>query len=818
MVARRVILAVFGAVSLGSVAVGATGCQLERMFPEKVGAGAARLSVRNAVKLISIIDEDTTCGMKSPSVAQGYVQEGELGQMGAVTWTVENCAIDFGDDMKFIGADCNGSETTVRGKVTISATRRVEGLLTGNPEQPVIPQSPDAVTFTVAADVQDYEIRLSDKITGLVVQTGRIDIIASIHLAQSASLGVCAVSTSDVTLNSVKYTDAIFTLDDGERVFDVDVPSIDIEAQLGKYGEFENYLDGTITVWDAPVVDLSSDKTLDPDYEAEFFRNSFSCKEDIAVPVAYECLPLTPKLAEGAAKLTVNNVGNMVSYLVADTQCGFASQGVINAAQVTGEVGKDGGEVVYRIDEPCVIDLPVKTSLSRDCLGKTVYGEGKASVTGTMRVRGRRSGDPRQPIIPTSRDPAEINFNVTFDKWRVSDDVSDKSLEVTGAMSGRMQPRMALDTLTGACSIATPVVTFSDLTYQPGATAIVRADGNALAIKIDGGQLDAQNGAKDGHENRLEGFIVVDGETFNIPLGGPGADAALDPEYDPANFAAAFMCKPNMVVPADDEQCNFNQVIADGAARLIIQTVGTVASLVNSNDSCGFEDTFGVLISPTDVQGEEGEMGSITWDVEACENGSDELSVVAEDCLGGATFMQGNASIDATRTVEGERTTMLFLIDAIEPRDNSSVHIWVNEARLTDFVVYPLAAGQSEPIGKLTIHEGTLSGLVEPATGARADDPNTFDVATPVARISDVHLRNAVATLEAQGKVFKINITDTNLSAINGRIDGVANQISGHIIVDGDQRTIGGALNPTYNQQTFEESYLCTENLAGPVQ
>ena len=55
MLSRRVILAVFAAASLGSGVLGATGCQLERMFPEKVGAGAARLSVRNAVKLISII-------------------------------------------------------------------------------------------------------------------------------------------------------------------------------------------------------------------------------------------------------------------------------------------------------------------------------------------------------------------------------------------------------------------------------------------------------------------------------------------------------------------------------------------------------------------------------------------------------------------------------------------------------------------------------------------------------------------------------------------------------------------------------------------
>ena len=46
----------------------------------------------------------------------------------------------------------------------------------------------------------------------------------------------------------------------------------------------------------------------------------------------------------------------------------------------------------------------------------------------------------------------------------------------------------------------------------------------------------------------------------------------------------------------------------------------------------------------------------------------------------------------------------------------------------------------------------------------------------------------------------------------------MSNQITGNIIVDGDQRTISGALNPTYNQATFDQSYICTENLAGPVQ
>lgn len=791
------------------------GCQIERFFAEDVAAGAARITVRNAVKLVAFVDEDERCGFRSASVAQGYQQEGETGSMGKVTWTVTNCEIDFGDKLVEVGTpDCNGVVTTARGRVVVSATKTVEGLLTGNPAQPVIPQSPDAAQVSISADASDYEVRLSNRTTGMTVKSGHLDVLAAIHLAQSASLGVCSVPTSDVTLTSIRVKDAQYAIDDGSHVFDVDVPLVEVKGQLGKYNGVENQIEGRAVVWDSEV-DLSSDPVLDPDYTTDEFHNSYTCVDDIALPVTYECLPLTPKLAEGAAKLTVNNVGNLLSAVVADTRCGFASPDVVASATIIGEVGRDGGEVLYRIDQPCTLSFPTKTPLDRDCTGKTVFAEGTAHVSGTMRLRGRLSGDPLQPVIPTSRDPVEIVFSASFDHFKVSDDRSDQALEIVqGTLSGRMKPRMALDSVTGACSIATPVVTFEDLSYQPGAEAIVHAQGNALRIAIDGASLDAQNGEKDGRENFLEGNITVDGEAYPIPLSG---EPVLDPAYSAEGFGASWACTANMVIPTSDEQCDFQQVIGDGAARLVIQTVGSVASMVNSNSDCGFEDTLGVLISPTEVVGEEGELGAMTWDVEGCTIGGDSLDVLAEDCMGGATFVQGFADVNASRTVTGERTTMYFFVDAIEPRSPQSVTIELQDAQLEDFVTYQLAAGQSTPLGKLTIHEGTLSAVVEPATGARADAPQTYDVPTPIARISQVHLRNARATLEAQGKIFVIDIADTDLSATNGSLGGVTNLIEGSVLIDGKPVQVGGALNPTYSQSSFEQSYLCTENLSGPI-
>src|SRR5688500_9262123 len=67
----------------------APACQLERMFPEKVAAGVARLSFRNAAVLTSLVSADATCGFASEAVLASAKITGEVGSVGALTWTVE---------------------------------------------------------------------------------------------------------------------------------------------------------------------------------------------------------------------------------------------------------------------------------------------------------------------------------------------------------------------------------------------------------------------------------------------------------------------------------------------------------------------------------------------------------------------------------------------------------------------------------------------------------------------------------------------------------------------------------------------------------
>jgi hypothetical protein len=689
-------------------------------------------------------------------------------------------------------------------------------VLTGDPTTPVIPLANDAARIQYEAEVENYSVRLSSADTAATMHTGLMTFDSEIHLALSSSLGVCGIDTAEVTLKEVTVKDATYTIDSGDSEFAVDVPAMALTAQLGVWEDKENFIGGTATVWET-IVDVGAlDPVLDPDYEREHFRAGYACKEDLLTPQSYECPDLSATLANGATRLVLNDIGNLVQAAVKDTRCGFASPSVVDNARITGTVGYDDGEALYNIETPCVIDMPADTFLSRNCLGAQTTGSGKAFIKGSMRQRGRLTGDPAQPVIPTSRDAVEIVFDVSFDGWSVAGDDGKTFIANNGGATGRMKPRLAKDRATGACSVPTPVVTFDNVVIKPGTSGTLLKDGLQMGVTFQEGALSAQVGAKDGSENQLTGSVVVD----TLGLSGVAVEVtgALDPNYTHDTGIAAFSCAPNMVVPNSDAECSFDGVIAENAARLTIQTAGTLASMINKDDSCGFEDKFGVLIWPTEVLGDVGDPGSMTWDIADCSIDHDVLATYATDCLGGETLVDGSAAfVDVGRTVRGERSTEFLVIDAVIPRERNAVDVSLREVRLTEFTTYAIAAGQDEPAGIMIIHEGMLSGLVQPALGNRADDTSTYDVPTPVARLSSVKL-TATASLYAQGKTFHFEINDAELLATNGAFLGAENALSGSMSVNGKAYNLGNlALNPTYAPQVFDDAYTCTENLAGPV-
>jgi hypothetical protein len=796
------------------IAAGA-GCQLERFFPDDVGVGVARLTVRNSALLLSAVTDDAVCGFASEGVKAATVVEGELGGYGKVTQTVTACEIDMGE-LHQVKTDCSGIGTSMGGRAVVTAVRTIEGTITGNPANPVIPTHSEAVVVQVQADLDGWTAFMSNRTTQLTQVSGGISFTVKPHLAVRTD-DLNAVATQNITLEDISYADAKVIVDPGDREpFPVDVPASSYRAQIGQWLDRENTFDGVMSVWDDDVeIPHEGDDVLDPDYVREEFIAGWSCNPDLKQPIEYVAPPLTPKLVQAGSRLAVKMTGAIVSALKADTRCGFESPAVLAAPILTGTVGQDGGAAKYVV-ENCRLVFPEKTEISRDCLGDVTSLQGGVVVSGSLTVRGILTGDPAQPVVPTSRDPAEIDVDAALEGIKVSSTNSTTEMQaLSGKLSARMRPRMAKDAITGACSISTPVVQFSGV-HLENAAVLVIANGSAFRLAIDSTDLQAQNGERDGVENALTGTAVVDGEVTSLPI--PGEQPILNPDYDPTEFAAQYACTPQMVPVSSDEDCRFTDVLAEGAARLVIQSAGVLASLVNKNDSCGFEDMLGVLVNPTEVVGDVGETGSMTWEVEDCSVGSSGLAVASESCDGDVTYVQGEAIVDARRTVTGEREKKFFLVDSIIPRSRDAVTVYLDSVELADFVAFTDPAGPDGPLGKLTIHQGTLSAVVRPATGERADDPGVFDVPTPVAKLTEVRLENATATLESAGKLFTLQIPSATLAAVNGPYHDEANLVGGEITVNGDVVDVpAGALDVSYTQSSFDASYACTENLAGPV-
>jgi hypothetical protein len=801
------------ALMLSMLPLSASGCgfQLEKLFPDRVADGVARLSIQNLGQLVSLISADTNCGFASQQVLDNEVADVEIGQVGTLTSTVTSCVLDFGDELVLDSVNCNGTETRVKGAVIVDAIRTVHGRITGDPGTPVIPDSSEAAYFEIRAEFAGYEVRRGEGEQGLTMHEGVARYTVRPHLARAESTGACSVPGANLTFEEITMRDLIVDVDSGDSVFPAEIPEANFSAQLGRWGNKENWFGGTVTAWDTTVeVPIEGEPPgIDPGYDGDEFFESYACTEDMQLPVDYTCPDFTPQFAQGVAQLTIATYANVMQLLEADTTCGFSSPQVLNNPELLGELGEAGGQARYVIDEPCALDIPQDTIVSVNCLDDISFAEGRAWVTGTKVISGIRTGGLENPVVPTNSSPALFTLDAELENFKSFDSAGvNKLLVRSGRISGSARPQTAIDTVTGACSIVTPVVGFENIRLE-NADAQLFSNERHFDVEVASTNLMAQNGELNGVENMLAGEISIDGQELPIPVEG---DPILNPSYDPERFDEAFACTDNMVLPTSASDCSFAKVLGEGAARLIVAGVGAIASQANANTECGF-DAYTTLLFPYLVEGEPGEMGLMSWNIDNCLVGSDGL-VEDPDCAGGRTITGGWADVTATRYVSGERTQMIGVIDAIEPRDRESVEIVLTDVALDDFSVELWSAGASMPRGTLTLHSGTLSGTVMPIMGEMASEPGRFEVATPVAILSDITLNDAQATLVSEGMTFNITFDDVLLNAVNGTWNGQSNTISGSLSVNGETVVLDPQpLDDGFDQAAFDQSYACTEDL-----
>jgi len=787
-------------------------------FPGKVGPGAARLTIRNVGAMATMLNADTTCGFGSMAVLTSPAISGNVGGMGTVTYTVTDCTIDSGEG-KEVSKGCTDIVTTASGKVTLSATRVIQGQITGNPMNPVIPAGPDAVTITLTkATFDNFKVVSSASDSKLTMIKGNLTAVVKPRLAVNKTNGACSVATPNTSFSDVKYDPAseVF-IDSPGNAFGAPVDGSNLTAQNGVNGDKTNTLSGVITVFGSEV-DATVTDGLDPEYNQEAFDMGWQCHPDLAMPVSFMCADLKPRLAGGVARLTARTIGTVTSLIEANTACGFQSPAVGGMPMLSGTVGAPDGEAIFTIATPCTITLPATPMvLSTDCNMVTTSGRGTVTVTGTKRVRGFRTGNPRQPIVPTTPEPALFDLTLNFTDFELTKSDSTSSLLIkSGSLTGKVAPRTAIDSATGACSISTPVVTFSDMSWAANTAVQITSDGNKFDLAVGGSMLNAQNGTKPGAtpvSNTISGTITVDGMAY--PLAAMGEQ--LDTAFNQATFDMSFACTPRIVIPPVDAACSFRQALGTGAARLLAKNFATATSLTDSSTNmCGFRSA--AVVGGAMQNGMPGMPGSVVFSVNACATMLPANTPIATNCLGNPTRAGGSVTVTGTKTVLGLRTmTPPFIVPLA--RDAGTFDLTNVNFNMFDLYDLPNDGGMT-PSTRSTL-TGMGSVVVRPVAG-EADAGTGFPVysiTTPIAGIDNITMASGNMTLISDGNQFNVALTNVSLNAYNGSQYGRSNTISGSLTVDGQPVMIapGTPLDPAFNQMRFDQSYACTPGLQGVV-
>jgi len=783
-------------------------------FPDTVGNGVARLAVRNLGAVTSLISGDDLCGFESNAVINGYTQNTEDGGVGTVTWRVDNCEIDTGSEWRTVKENCDGTALQVRGKVVISAEKIVEGRVTGNPEQPAIPTHTDGATIKILkAEFTNFDVRDTGSDKSMKMGRGMMSGTLKPKLAATVSKGLCSIPTSDMVIEDLNVYKAKVYVTTPDRSFDADIGVSNINAIIGLHNEGENKIGGMIRVWGSDET-VDQEDGLDPEYNRTTFLQDFECTEDLATPISHSC-ELAPRVAEAAGRLSVKMFANLVKYANAEESCGFESPIALANTKISGAIGYRDGNVIIPIESDCVIEFPEPTVIAEDCNGDQTIATGKVTLRGTKQVFGIPTGDPEAPAVPTSNMPAIIMVDADLENFGLEYSNSTKHLVVkAGQISGSLTPRMFLDTETGACSASTPNAQYDDVVLS-NADVSLYSSGNRIDATVTRSIVQAVSGIVGDTENFMDGQIEIDGASYSLPL--DEESTALDPDYHETLFAMTYDCIPEYIEPLEGD-CTFERVIAEATARLVVKNWGVITKRIDDDEECGFARTLNMI--PGGIGGNPFDVVTADFSIDACTIGNVD---VATDCLGTRTAIAGYATVTGEKTVTG---AIALASPPIQPVNRNSAMFRFTKIDVEDFAAMEYDEGSSEPNPHLILHAGTFTGYSHPVTGEAADSPGRFFIKTPVSQFRDVTIGNTVATLVNGNKQFKVTIDSAKLTAFNGTYhDGEtlhSNSIEGQISIDGKSYTVpvnldDPTLNPNFDQETFDASYACKENLLEPV-
>lgn len=787
----------------GMMLLTSLGACAQNCAPDQVATGVARLTMRNLAAVLSAAERDSSCGFSSEAVMANSSSEGEVGELGSVTWTATECRIDFVADTP-LATDCLGQNSRASGSIVFSARKTLSGQRTGLIETPIIPAGPDALRYEFSnISFENFWLQRDGDDDSLEMIDGSLRAILSPRLAVDSVSGACSQATPNIHFEDVIYAGSTVILHSADLNEKVPVASSKMQAQSGLGSSEQNALSGDIVVWSEsrPVPAAKESKGLDPDFDPEQFEQSYTCNENLAQPLNFVCADMNPQLVDASARLTVPLLTALAAAVQQDSSCGFASQAVRDAVVVSGDPG-GSGEASWQVSD-CALNFSQPTVVITNCQGAQTLLQGQVQVSGTKTLSGILTGKQTDPVVPSGDDALQIQLQVEFSGLTLSKSDSSNTLSArSGALSADIQPELVLSA-SGSCDFPSANVRLTSVQYDQASLLLSVARGQ-FVLDVNTSDIHALSGVWGDEQNLLTGSMLIGEQSYEANSDGLG----LDPDFAVDAYAGSWQCD-NRLRDNTDGDCSPRRMLAQKSARSGLAMLRAVADQLRANTDCGFAAD-SVVQQVVLSEQNPGAKGYAMFQVNNCVLDFASPSPVHQDCNGQLEYLQGRATVSASLRVDGWLTA-----DPHEPVLPDS-----DLASLMDLDIQGEGLRWSHSLDDraLQIDSGELQGQVK--TQMALSQRRVCEVRTPMAQLRDMSFTNAGLRLEDDGKILDLVASDASVNAVCASLGREENSMSGWVKIDGDMIQIPfdqAGLDPDYDSAQTAASWTCDADLFQPL-
>ena len=567
-----VLIKFFSTICLLGVTLFISACPVERLFPEKVADGIARLTVANLGLMILGIKQqghsDPNCNLLAKQPSTDFKRRNKSKERGQISWEFINCVFDFekstnilDDNQKILG--------TLSGKVTLSGHKTIDGYLTNNDAFPVIPEGEDSLQLDFSRVIfENFQAKIPGASKDMSIIKGSLSFALLIHLARSESLNLCSIPLPNLTFKNIVYDANQETLVKLPGLFgdyQVDIHASDLEAQQNTYKDHTNFLQGHMVLWGNNSIQVPSDRLgLDPSFKANAFAEDIQSITDLDKPASYDC-PVDRFLAIQASRLLIQNIGNIALELGQNKECGPKREGMLKQYRSTYKHSYSKLKIPL---QNCQLRNLEAKKLTTDCHAVKTYMEGKADITGNTIVTGKIIYASEYLEIFTDilrQDPQNTLFDfqkITLDNYTSYDVVHSEKLPQyllhikEGTLSAQVEPIFTESNKLCDFSAATPNVYFHGVTLKEAKSTlrlnlknIISSDDLFLDFELDinNSNLSAQNGFYNKKGNWLSGSISIDGKEHHLH------ELLLHPFFKQKHFDDSYRCLVEKIIPPHQE-------------------------------------------------------------------------------------------------------------------------------------------------------------------------------------------------------------------------------------------------------------------------